>query len=360
MELFILNNKFESVDVVDKYESLIWTDRYNECGDFEIYTTANSEMIALFQNDFYLWQENSEHQMIIEDVKIESDTETGNHLTITGNSLESILKRRIIWNQTTISGNLQNGIEKLLNDAIINPSDSNRKIENFIFKASEDERITSLTVDTQYTGDNLYDAIVDLCQNNNIGFKVILDEDQFIFSLYIGDDRSYDQEDNPYVVFSPNFENIINSNYKEVNSSYKNIALVAGEDQGYDRKKIAVGETTSSGLSRRELFVDARDISSTDGDTTISDSQYYSLLTQRGEEKLEDYKITKTFDGEVESTQLYRYGEHFFMGDICQLENEYGMESRVRVTEFIYSDDQNGSKTYPTFEVVDEDDEDET
>lgn len=37
MELLVLNTTFESIAVVDTYESLIWTDRYNAYGDFEIF-----------------------------------------------------------------------------------------------------------------------------------------------------------------------------------------------------------------------------------------------------------------------------------------------------------------------------------
>ena len=37
MDLYITNPKFELVGVIDSYTSLIWTERYNDCGDFEIY-----------------------------------------------------------------------------------------------------------------------------------------------------------------------------------------------------------------------------------------------------------------------------------------------------------------------------------
>lgn len=49
--------------------------------------------------------------MIVEKIQITSDTEDGNHVTVTGRSLESILDRRIVWGQKLLSGNLQNGIK---------------------------------------------------------------------------------------------------------------------------------------------------------------------------------------------------------------------------------------------------------
>lgn len=358
-DIYVINeNTFVTEGDFDSYESAIWTDRYSEYGDFEIYTSVNVTHVNLLQQDRILWIEDSEHQMIIEDVQIESDVETGNHLKVTGRSLESILTRRIVWVQTELSGNLQNGVRRLLNDSIINPSLEYRRIDNFVFNESEDPEITELTFEGQFTGDEVYDAIKKICDSVGIGFKITLNnENLFVFELYKGEDRSYSQESNPYVVFSPNFDNIVDSNYINSNSSLKNVTLVAGEGEGLSRRALVVGDEKISGLKRRELFTDARDISSsTTSGGTLSTSQYNALLEQRGKEKLLENKNVRVFDGQVDTTRMYQYGIDFFMGDITQLENEYGMESRVRVTEYIYCTDQSGSNNYPTFEVLDEED----
>ena len=356
MEFLVLNTKFEAVAILDVFESFIWTDRYSKCGDFEIYTSSDRQIIETLKEDFYIWTEDSEHVMIIENRKIITDVEEGNKFLVSGRSLESILDRRIVWNQILLDGYFQTQIKRLLTENVINPSDSNRKISNFIFEETDDPYILSLKVQVQYTGDNLYEAVCKLCESVSIGFKITLNDDnQFVFKLYSGTDRSYDQEKNPYVVFSPSFENIIDSNYYESKAGYKNVGLVAGEGEGSARRMVVVGESTSKELSRRELYVDARDISSTTSNGgSISTSAYDNLLRQRGDEQLNENKIVQAFDGQVESTQMYRYGEHYFMGDITQLENEYGMESKVRVTEFIRSVDKDGIDSYPTFEVIEE------
>lgn len=353
MELYVLDTNFRILSVLDSFESIIWTDRFQEYGDFELYSPANTTLINQLQKDYYLYNRESEYSMIIESIKLSDDNEAGKHITVTGRSLESILDRRIIWTQTVISGNLQTGIKKLLDENAINPNDVNRKIPNLIFETSTDPAITSLTIDeAQYTGDNLYETIVDLCLAYKIGFKVTLNNNnQFVFKLYSGTDRSYIQETNPYVVFSPNFENIINSNYLDTNEVYKTITLVAGEGEGSARKTAVVG--SGSGLNRRELFTDARDISSNVDGGTISAAQYNNMLVARGTEKLEEHKIKKTFEGQVESTVLFSYGKDFFLGDIVQVVNEYGIESRSRVTEIIRSEDEEGFRIYPTFEILD-------
>lgn len=275
MDIIVLNTDLEAVSIVDEYESFIWTDRYQGYGDFELYTNMRDGVLNELRQDYYLQNRNSDHVMIIEKIQITSDVEDGNHVTVTGRSLESILDRRIVWKQTRISGNLQNGIHTLLDENVISPSDSNRKISNFIFKASTDPAITKLTINAQYTGKNLYDVIQKVCEEAGIGFKVTLNDNrQFVFELYAGTNRSYNQTENPYVIFSPKFENIINSNYMESRSSLKTITLVGGEGEGSARRYTTVG--SGSNLYRRELFTDARDIQSDE----------YSDKLQKDEESL--------------------------------------------------------------------------
>ncbi len=358
MDLFVLDADLNEILVLDTYESFIWTERYQEYGDFELYTPMTDDILSYIQQDYYLMKRDSDHLMIIEKLKIDTDVEDGNHLTVTGRSLESILDRRIVWKQKTISGNLQNGIKTLLNENIISPSNSDRKIDNFIFEASTDTAITSLTIEAQYTGDNLYDVITGICSERGIGFKVTLnDSKQFVFKLYAGTDHSYDQTENPFVIFSPNFENIINSNYIESKQALKNVTLIGGEGEGSERTYATIG--SGSGLSRRELFTDARDISSDTDDGTLSASEYTALLQQRGSEKLAENTEVVSFEGEIDSITMFKYGEDFTIGDIVQVANEYGHETKARILEFVTSEDSSGSSTYPTFSTITDEEGDE-
>ena len=133
MEITILDKNLTPVAIMDTYESFIWTDRYRECGDFELYTPMTDDILTYIKQDYYLCNRDSEHVMIIESLRISSDTESGNYLTVTGRSLESILDRRIVWGQQTLSGNFQNAVKTLLNENIMSPSNNDRQIDNFIF-----------------------------------------------------------------------------------------------------------------------------------------------------------------------------------------------------------------------------------
>lgn len=349
MDIYVYDSNFVVQCILDTYQSLLWTDRYNKPGEFEIYTPVTQRLVDNLVEGNLISIKDSDYMMIIEKRQIKTDTEEGPIIVVKGRSLESILDRRIIWQTTNISGNLQNGIKTLINQNLVSPSIADRRIDNFVFEDSTDTAITSLTWEAQYTGDNLLEVIENICKEKGIGFRVWLnDNNQFVFKLYAGVDRSYSQDTIPWVIFSPRYENLINSDYLEDNEKFKNVALVAGEGENQQRVTRVVGN--GSGLTRKELYVDARDLQSTD----ITTQQYYNNLDTRGKEKLAEHKVLKEFESECEVTRQFVYKEHFWLGDIVQVENQYGIGSSARVTEFIYADETDELKRYPTFEFIEE------
>lgn len=354
MDLLVLNQTFSAVDMIDTFTSLIWKDRYCGYGDFEITIPISEASLSLFQTDFFLDMSESDRTMIIETKQIKSDVEDGSYLIISGRSLESILCRRIVWGQTILTGNFQNGIKTLITDNFINPSIAARKVNNFRFVDSTDPAITTLTIDEQFNGEYVYDVIASLCAAKKIGFKLTLSADNYLeFSLYSGKDRSYNQTTNPYVIFSPAFENLFNSNYLESTNPFKSASLVGGEGEGSARKLLTAEiDNPPTGLARREMFTDASDISSTIESGTLTTEQYNAQLLQRGKQDLAVNTVVRSFEGEVDYNQSFKYGEDFFLGDIVQLANEYGIESRSRVSEIVFSQDPSGISSYPTFDNV--------
>lgn len=359
MELRVLDTNYIDVQVLDVFRSFIWTDRYSAYGDFEVLLAPTTDNLKFLKEDYYLWSGDSEHTMIIEDIRIITSAEVENQLLVTGRSLESLLERRIIWDQTNLTGNFQNGIKKLIDDSIIAPAGSTRanaataRIPNFIFQASADPAVTALTINQQFTGTNLYEAVKKLCDLHNIGFRVVLSEDNnFVFSLYAGTDRSYNQILNPYVIFAPNFDNLINSNYFSSKREFKTITLVAGEGEGTARVRVEVpiAAGAGTGLNRREMYTDARDLSRNSGQ--ISQEVYLENLRERGRNYLAENAIVKAFEGHVDTLNKFRFGKDFFMGDIVQIANEYGIEATSRVTELVRSLNEEGLEVFPTFTTV--------
>lgn len=342
MELYVKNKSFETIALIDEYTSIIWTKRYFTCGDFELYLPVTSKLLEILVIGNYMYRLDDDEVMIIEKIEITTDAEFGNYLIVSGRSLGSIISRRIIWNMSVFDAPVSNIIQYLLNTNIINPVISERKIDNFSFV---DSTTTSQKIQKQITGDNLLTAIETLCTTYGYGWKMKLVDNTFVFELYEGTDRSYNQTTNPYVVFSPEFDNLINSKYNLDSTTFANVALVAGEGEGAARKRQSVGN--ASGLDRYEIYVEANDMS-TNSEETISASQYETMLKERGLEKLAEATATEAFEGDVEST--YAYKTDWNIGDIVQIENEFGITATSKIIEVIESEDASGHKIIPTFE----------
>lgn len=330
MLFYLLNKSFQKIGVIDNYESVIWTTRFQDVGEFELYLPSNDP--NQFQTGQFLLRNDNDSIMIIEHIYFTTDEEKGDYCTVTGKSLEKILSQRIVWDKTEMYGRIEECIYRLVDENIINADNSLRNISNI--KCAKSKGLTTIGKFT-FNGESLLDVIVELCSAYNFGFKITTN---LTFEIYVGTDRSYNQTLNPYVIFSPNFDNLSQSTYENDISDYKNVCLVYSEtsktNRGYVHKIIGEG----SGINRRETFVDS---GGEDSDEALS---------SRGSEALSEAKIIEIFDGQIETS--YKYGEDYFLGDIVQIENEYGKKATAQIIEIIENLDESGYKCIPTFKTL--------
>ena len=389
MEIYVLDRLYNQVGIVDGFTSFLWVKRYVQFGDCEIYISATRENIDLLKRgNFIIRSDDNDMICRINSVELETNPETGDYLIVKGEDCRAILNQRIVWKQTTFKGQAGTFIARLLDQNIIDPTNRVRAIHNFNRRAWSG---FVDNIDIQTTYDPVGDKIIEVCQMFNYGSKVMWENDEFVFDLYKGTDRSYGQDLNPYVVFSPNFENLISTRYTMDSTGYYSIALVGGVGEGNNRLSATALIGDYVGIDRYEMFVDANDVSNEmtyedlialypDGTiATESNTVYYSvngvkiatldsaskptqavletapyneMLSERGREKLAETGIVVTFDGEVEPNESFVYGKDYFLGDIVTVMNEYGIEANARITEVIESFDETGHSIIPTFEYI--------
>ena len=169
-------------------------------------------------------------------------------------------------------------------------------------------------------------------------------------SLYIGKNRTIGQTDNEAIIFSPEYDTLISSRYATDSKDYCNIAHVLGEAGNGGRVEMDVyfTEEEPSGLDRREMYVDARDLQS----ENISSDAYGASLFSRGAAKLQEKMVSAVFDGEAETHIGPQYGRDYFLGDYVSTINEFGVGAAAQITEYIRGYDSKGYSAYPTFVMV--------
>lgn len=342
MEIIIANNKFERIGIIEN-ASVIWTTRYYESGDFELYMSATQEHLDLINQGSYVIRDDDEDSIgVIEDMVITNTPEDGDKLTVTGRFASGYyLSSRVITQQTQMKGNFQDSIRNLVLTNIIEPNDSKRKID-FIKLGNLDTTITE-TLEMQTTGDNLLTKIEETSQTVGIGFKMPLRKGKLYFETYKGINRSYSQNENPWIILSDEYDSLKSCEYIVNTSGIINFAYVAGEGEGLDRK--IVGTTNlmeePAGEFRREIWVDQRNISSNNED--ITEAELINQMKEEGNENL--VGISEAFSGEI-SAQGYTYKKDYFIGDIVTIQKSKWNDIYInaRIIEVIESEDQEGKK----------------
>lgn len=381
-ELYLLDENLKRKHIIDTYSNIIWAKRYNDIGDCELVISATEENFNKIKECKYISRADDDMVCEIKKINLQTDEENGNQLIITGTDIKTILNQRIVVKQTNFNGLVEDYIRKLINDSIINPTNAERKIKNFILadKVGFTEKISE-----QVTYDYVGDKIQELCKQFGWGYKVTIINEYFVFALFKGEDKS------AYITFSQDYDNITTTEYSKDDSNIKNIALVAGEGEGVERVTTTIGAGT--GINRHELYIDARDVSSeidynelissypNGVEKTINNIIYYQVngtniailtkddegevskvqlcsniyienLKNTGYEKMSAYTSVTSFTGEVIVGVNYIYKKDYDLGSIVSIVNEYGISIKARICEIIENQDENGYSMEPTFENI--------
>lgn len=349
MDIYILDASYKTVTIIDSFIHLIWAERYNECGNFELSLFKNTRDLEKIKIGDYISINSSNTYMIIESIETTSDPETGITVLLSGRSLESILDRRIVWGYTGWKGSFQKFIETILNRNVIQPTDDRRRIPNFEFRESSNLFVENASIKAQLRGDVIYEYLKKECQARDIGFRIYpIDGGGFYFELYYGVDRSYEQTERPAVVFSPEYENLLNSRHFVSDEKTKNVALVSGNDWLVPVYYAGSG----SGLNRRETYVESSVTSTDDEGNDIPFSEIFDMMELEGYDKLSETRDNEVVDGSVAENYQFQFGKDYQLGDIVQVITDLGKSFVSRVTEVALTIDREGYQLIPTFTNV--------
>lgn len=312
------NGTFESVGQINQFTSLIWPDRFNGYATFELRAPVNDENTAYLKRGNIVWcgGDNAARIEIVDAANGENGMKTYH---VKGRTLEQLLTTRILWDMYAATGISSTIMYDIVNKNCVNPTDVKRKIP-FLELANDDA--VGRVITYQKTGGSVYDSIESIASSEDIGFDILFRprEKKLIFKVTCGKDRTVNQNLLEPVEFSTDLEGILSSEYHANEQDVKNVALIAGEDSSTARKKNTAGDITLSGLERKELYVDARDLQSVvylnDGTSVnVSEAEYSEMLKQRGEEKLSENRLSETFESKVRAIGQYEYGCDYQKGD---------------------------------------------
>lgn len=345
-DVYILDKNFQIMGIIDDFASLLWNEKYYDTGSFELHCPQAQG--DLLKSNTYIIRNDDQETGIIQEFEYVSD-DTGKKVIAKGPFLKAILADRVI-DSTQKFTNLAASevIKSLVNRFCINPIDQKRKIPKLTIKQSEP---LGAMITTQITGDGLLEAIERISLEQQLSANVTYDfiNDQLLFNVWQGLDRTQSQSNNTWATFSEKFENIATTSYSR-NKDYKNYAYVAGAGEG-EARVIEIVDQIKVGEPRRELYVDARDLQDTDKDgVSIPEATYRQTLHQRGLEKLAQYQPKETVETTIDPTSNLVYKVDYDLGDkVTYVDDIMGIVTEQRITEIYESIESESQKVEVIF-----------
>ena len=297
--LYVYDEDLLRQGVVEDIDSLQWLSLYAGAGEVKLVCAATDKNLDLLRRGRRLWCTEQPESAVIAQIEI---SDTGEKATMTVRaplSTNRWARRVAMW--TTLVKNVETAMYRLVND--------NRR--GLPGASAKPVGLTPVT-DSQTSWGSVLESLEELAEAHGLGFR---------------------------------------ETFVESDVNWKNVAVVGGQDQGADRKVVTVTLGSWAGDERRELWVDAKDISTSyqvatptgevdeDGNPeysytkhTYTDAEYEALIRVRGLEKLAE-KIKKLEVTADARQDLMYYGEDYFLGDVLPLKlTRYGLRLAARLT----------------------------
>lgn len=291
MEVYTLDSLLRRSQVVDTFETCIWTERLSDFGDFELHIVSTFEMRSLLTVGTRLAINESKRVMTIETVENTLDSDGRTMIKCTGRSLEALLAERpnrygstsaVIdakWNVTGTPANIVRQIfDTICRNNTVQPGDTIPfLVAGSLYPPSTvAEPNNVITVALEYG--TVYESIKSICDAYNLGFRLVrdLDKTQLRFDVYSGNNRTTQQNVFPAVIFSPDLDNLADISELTSVESYRNVAYVYSP-VGSAIVYIDGASASTTGFQRRVLMVNASDVAYPDRTYTVSAAQDASI-----------------------------------------------------------------------------------
>lgn len=344
MEIEVFNRTigetYASAALISDFDSLIVTERYYKANDFTL------TVFITFKNVTYLIPDNC---LLIDGCfyyidKVTTESVNEGMMKVSGYSLAALLKVRVILENYARTANPRVIAEDLITRHAINPTNIARKTTLLTLSAST---VSLSNIQYQNSYGVVLDEIETLCETYDFGYRETpssLTVPSCQIQFYKGQDKSN------VVSFSRSNDTLLDESYDNNNYDEANTAIVAGEGEGSARQIVLINDA-NTGIERKELYVDAKDLQSTNDGVTMTAEEYTQALINRGNSKLSEKQRILLLDGDIDAeSTLFKLGEDYQNGDTVNVYSEkFGLSYNATLTEIEKTWDKDGYHIAPTF-----------
>lgn len=347
--LYIMSNTFVLLAEVEDALSVVWPVKFDGISEMTIQLPVTYAVDPNWVLGNVVMVDVKGSFMKINSTKTVVSEDGSMIFEVKGASGNSLLNQRVVTRDVFLTGGVDDVIGTLIVDHFINPTNPKRAYPMLTLK--ENTKITE-SMDDVFEPTTIYKIIESVCKRYRLGFEVTYDDGELIFCLLIGTDRTYDQIDEPQVIFSYTNQNVYNSSYLKTSVGSKNLAFVISDDLavGLDVVEVYQGDEPS-GSNRKEVVVDATDLTRIVDGHTISDGEFLLVMIEKGGSSLESTKDVGLFEGAVDTTGSFIYGVDYGLGDYVQCVF-YGGDVKAQVLEYVRTKTNEGSDNYISLDFI--------
>lgn len=359
----VLDSYFAKRDILRKYTYAQYTDCFRDIGTFEIHAQLIDENLYLLDRteQYYVLFYDGNKPIVgkVEDVKRESDEQYDTVIKLTGRLAPVLFTQRVINGTQKFSGKTYQRVKELVTSNLIQSDKTERNVNIKINLLNESimQRKASQE-DKEVTGGYVWDEMQGSLETDSFGidfYPVVstptgenkTNITSWVLDISPGNDRRKgNTEGNTPVVFSQQLSNIERTDYERNVKDYRNVAYIAGEGEESERKwyEVEINQNIEqkvlTGWGRKELWIDARDIQSENGEgTKLTDKEYEALIAQRANEKASENTVQETYEAtKTEADKRYKYGVDYLKGDWVTVEDRnLNIVIDAQITEVIHT-----------------------
>jgi hypothetical protein len=375
--------------LVEGYNSMIWTERYLDNGEFEMKTPNVASTMILIPEGTPISLRDSKEVMFVETHSIGVDSDGGRELTVAGRTFETFLENRAqiatVYNTSWLATKQYKTSEMVSLLAwthLVNTNGQDVTRPGTVSSTlsavpgvviTDSSTLVDVAKDWWLETGQIYPTFRDFLGLGGLGvrnirpsgvtgnvmtfdttvapargtvLKVSTPNIQLLsVDIYNGVDRRRTQAIVEPVIFHYDSGHIDSPKYVFSSKDLKTMATITssvGNQDVWLGTGITPPAINPGGLGRRVLYIDG---GSAGGQTY---SVFLSSLVQNAQIELMKNIRQVLFDGAISPISPYKYGTHYSLGDKVTLLAEYGIEQQMLVSEYVRTEDQAGDRGYPT------------
>jgi hypothetical protein len=387
VELLALNRPITNPrKLIDKWESLIWTLRYQEPGEFELKTAFIEETIADLPLGSFVAINEGDEIMMVENYEINQGEDGKDILTVSGRSVMSFLEYRTALDEylyyhdysTDLEGKQVEGDVHawLINSPGGNANDADiaafimyRHLVEGVFNSPNNairpEVIPNLSIVQQDATNrrpyiryiergNLLAAVQAILLAGNNGFKskrAIGSAVNTEFIVYKGLNRTREQSTNAPMILRHDQGHILSPRYLfSIKGHYNSFRIFPTRWPMFTDTVWGPGNTLDEpermGWDYRELLIDATEITS--DDLSIVDP---AMMQRLATEKAKNLPI-QILECTVAENIPYVFGLDYNLGDLCTVMGDFNIVENAQITEYVKVEDALGERSSPGLKII--------